>query len=621
MEEIKVKQRSGKLSFSFFIVFSTLFAVALMFASRLSSELLLNGNRFLYLMIASGASVGLFLLSFICGISYRKAGENKFNQSVSKWKVFIAFVILTASFFALYFCYGFIEKLFDSTNTNEYTNITMFSFVFAASLFIVFMNIISLRKVKPKEPHIPVLSLKYEPYEKALKEKKPFGFAKVVNALTPYVLCIYALMVFIPWVCKPYDGLYNILNGESFSLIYRLIEAGVFVVWMLLIMIFNKKAPELNKWLLFALIGGMLAFVAFTSDVKFAHESMEVVLTKKDIVVHYANIYFALFFAFSAMFIIPIAKCNVHSKNMILWLFLLIGVASIAFSFYKEFDMYKETLTHFSSKYSDEVTSFYKSKNVYGVIVMISFVSSTVLAFQKKRVLRVILLVYTFLAVILTGIIFCTTAFLSGIALIAFMIIWFFVKYVRRHPITLSIIYSLVISAIIVVVLFITIPELYELNSVLTEFNKMLFRTKFADRITIWERLFENLGGKKNFAGNGLITLYYFPLIRDNVVQLKALHNGYLNLFAFGGVVYLSFYIYIVSDSFRNIHRFKKFGKKPMALAIASIVAAMMVYSFAESNVIGLDSSIIALLPSLVVLTFPKWYMPEFKKEWLSQDI
>lgn len=610
MENIlRSKKKSGMAAYIFIVAFSFLFASFALLSSRLFSELVYNGNRSFYSLVTLGISLLFCGLAWICRIPYKKSDNNLFKYKIEKWGVFFLLLGVVGSFAINYFLFDKITLIFDSTATGEFSGLYGFLFNCGTMVLVVINNMALFRPSKKLDTHIAILRT-------SMPEKIRIynGFAKTINTLTPFVLCIYCIMVILPWIYKPTDIIYNFLNNGLPSLIYRAAEAGIFVIWTILIMIANKKAPSIGKWIGFALVGGVAILAIFKAQRYFSYEylvegvptTIEVSMSLKDIAVDYASVLFSIYFAFSLMFIIPLAKGRRKIKNIILWLFVILGAVSIAYSFYAEFDLYKSTFADFNGKYAHMAESFFNNKNTFAALVMSSFLSSLVLAYNHRRFLRILLLVYTFLTIVFEGIIMSLTPFFAGLVVIAVLIIWLFVHTIKKKPILISVIYAILLSIIAVGVCFVTIPELYSMNEHLSSINKMLFDGTLSGRTVIWNCILENADAKQTLLGNGPIVRFFTHIIVSHVATRSAIDNGYIYIFEYGGVAFVGLYAYIYIHSFKGAVEMRRYSK-PMMISLVAVGLMFAFYSLAEASVFGLDSSLYGLLPSILFLCYPRW--------------
>jgi hypothetical protein len=444
------------------------------------------------------------------------------------------------------------------------------------------------------------------------------GFAKFINGALPWFLVIYTALVILPWMAHPSESLFTLLNESKFASFYRYGLSGFFIVYMLLIVIANKKLPSIPYTVLFGLMMVYLLLLTFIVPRSLAVTSInkidvEYSITFKESFLFYLRYCYALFNCYSLLFILPLAGKPKHFRNLLCYFVILFSIICILYSSIAEKDKFLAIFSNEDvNKYTDTMSSFFETKNGFGGVLFGGFLCSLLLAVDYKRgFFKAIFILIGLLFVALTYFIRCDTAFVSCAAVLA---VWvFFVLFHLFHKqrvlsiVGLSIICVLFIGGLVAIFQ----PDIYSKVPFLASLNSDINKAFIYGRLQIvWDPYYSTIDPNTLFFGEGLMGRYSSFMVYYGQVFSFPFHNGYIELFNAGGIVLVSFYLFVVFILLKKLAQIRKTNSYVFGVVLSALFG-FMVYALAESITLTIDTSLMSLIPSLIIAIAPTFYQKD----------
>lgn len=236
--------------------------------------------------------------------------------------------------------------------------------------------------------------------------------------------------------------------------------------------------------------------------------------------------------------------------HWIYYIFLLVIITSITFSFIKEWNVYQ---SFFDGSFTDtSVCSFYLNPNTYGFALFLGILCCMVLNFYKHRWWLYLLMISFFVIMLFT---LCNaTLIVSSIALTIYFIGTFIYQFYLKHYFRGVFVCSLLLLLPVVFVLLFMfgikyeLPYVVSLNNVLKEHIFINNFDTFSNRTDIWKGVISLLKTSplKILFGYGygvsskLIT-FYSSFALPHV--LHSCHSAYYEVLLFGGIIGILIYL------------------------------------------------------------------------------
>lgn len=443
------------------------------------------------------------------------------------------------------------------------------------------------------------------------------GFAKVINNGLPWLLVVYTALLILPWMAHPSESLFATLNDSSFALIYRYGVAALFLVYMILICIANKKLPPWSVSIVFGLVLIYilcLSFIAPRDITIIANNKQEISyeVTLKENFFFYARFCFNLLFAYSLLFIVPLAGTPKHFRNLLFYFFVLFCFVCIGYAIVAEKDKFLLAISDsVDQKYTQTMSSFFESKNGFGNCLFGGFAACLLLfADTKKPWLKGLYVTIALFFMIWTYLVKCDTALLTCAAVGLFWVYYQLIHLFKTQK-TLSILSVSVLSLLFVgAFVCVLVPEIYSKVSFLEKIHTSFQSSFITGRVQIWQYYFEELGARDIFFGQGALGRYTIQMRWSDIIQSFPLHNGFVELFNQGGIILLSFYLVVLFLMGRHLSQLRKSNAPVFGVAMAVLIGFAFT-SMAEALMLSLDVSLMSLLPSFLVCLAPSFYQKE----------
>lgn len=578
--ETKIKGKKTGIFFLFPILF-LLFVSFSVFSLTSVIAYSVIGKRF---GICSNEILGYSLFAFftllatvVFGVfTYQSRKEGDFSF-FTKWAFPLSFLVICVAAMVSYLSLNRI--------ISEYLLSSGLNLLVLCLLFIVYLSafFVVLAFFKSRSDEM-VLS----------RSETPRKAAKVVNSLFPYIFCLYLCSVWFPNIMDPSEALHIFLTTGVVGSIYQFKSLILFVYFLVVLIVNRKKlpiAPLVGFILLICYLAGVMFLIPrmdsfFFSDLKNnVITQIDVTVSLKDQFSYFGPGFVGIIYIFCLIFIAPIAANRRKTLNIIAIFIIFVAVFSMFFSYGYEFADYKERFLNFnSSKWAISIASFYRSKNVYGLILVPGCSALLFLAAQFKGWRRWLLVLG---AIFITGnclFIRCDDAFCACVGGLLVIGVYYWLKLFLNHKkIGISLLISLILVFILVVVLSF-IPAVFENVSLFGKIHLFLSQfATFSSRTEIWFGYFDSLKGIQFLFGKGAIGEYSYLALRDGIVESFSLHNGFIECFNTGGIVLVAFFFWIMVYNARLILRKVK-GNRWATCMLFAIMVIIFLYGFGESN-------------------------------------
>jgi hypothetical protein len=441
---------------------------------------------------------------------------------------------------------------------------------------------------------------------------------KVINLLAPYFLIVYSFVSLISWFRYPSETLYTMLNEGTTALIFRVVLGAAFTLYMGLICLFNKKLPPWRYTLLFAFICLYLILLIFIQDKTYVYDPTKdpITVTTTFTIKFYLGWAYSAFMAYCLLFVLPIAKTQ-HKIQflpfLIFWAF--VGLVFIGYSVAIEFDFYKNLSPwKGENKWLYIIHSFFSSKNSFGAALFGCFASSILLGEQMNSRRKIPLLFIGLFYFVESIFIRCSTAYVAEIATLACLYLFRCIQGIKKFPkISLSFL-SLGFACLTFIALVLNVPSIYESHGTLARLRDVVVTPDYSGRVFIWQKFFFTLTSKSAFFGWGPLGKFINGYLLQKEINEWPLENSFLDVFCAGGIVFLAFYVWVLSHTAKKIW-FVRSINKPLFAALLACFIGCVVYGMTEINHFVFSSSSMTFVGSFIIAAIPASLTDGVKKE------
>lgn len=437
----------------------------------------------------------------------------------------------------------------------------------------------------------------------AIKAKDPF-----INRFAPYFLAFYSLASIVTWMQYPNEQIYKLLNEGTPALIYRGILGAMFVGYMLLICIINKKLPPWRHTVLFFLVGVYLGILVFTQPRTYVYDADQAAFAVAGVFTakFYLGWAYSIFMAYCLLFVMPIAKTKrkiPYLPFLIIWI--LAGLVFMAYSLKTESEVYKQALTFSTeNKWITDIHSFFGQKNAFGMAIFGSFAACLLLAQQSKWFVKIPLWLLAVVFFAETGLIHCSTAAVAEVVTaVAFYLVLCF-QNLRKHPAVAWSFLSFAFLCCAAMAGILNIPALYESNKYFAKVRDVILYPDYTGRVAIWETFFEKLNDRSVLFGWGSMGRLLNGYFMQHQFLDYSLHNAYIDVYSAGGYVLLLFYFWVLLQTLSSILKIRKLKPSLFAGSLALFVGCL-IYGLTEANHFVFSSSSMTFVASFCVAAIP----------------
>ncbi len=419
----------------------------------------------------------------------------------------------------------------------------------------------------------------------------PSKFAKVINSLFTWIFVLYFISVLLPNIVHP-AFLNTFLSTPLMSKVVQF-KGVPFVLYFVLVVIANKKMPHWQSIVCFSLLGIYTLIVMFLAprDQTFYYVSdtgavtpHEIVVTLSDQFSLYGSYLFGIIYAFCLFYLAPITGDHGKTKTIVIWFLILIALFSCLYSYVSELDKYKIFLSgEAKNKWVLDIRSLYANKNRFGSILFAGFCASFLVSISAHKWLRPIGVFLAFYFTLSCYLIRCDDAFLScGVGWIVFVIVLLAVNR-KEHWLLCTIFLSLFLGLAGFSICAVSLPSIYTKFSFFQKVHDFLGQINGASgRFGIWINYLSHLSNLEYLFGMGKIGYFINNVVSGNEVEELSLHNGALDFFNVGGIVFVIYLVWLLAKSLKIVSGTAK--DYPLIFAaLLAIYCAFLIYGFAET--------------------------------------
>ena len=448
---------------------------------------------------------------------------------------------------------------------------------------------------------------------KTIKKKSK---GELYYSFLPIVLCFCWLISFLPNLTSKLSFQPFIFLGSStVSSILRLLGGLIIGVYFFIYLFHNKESHKRSfvvaSLLVFFIV---ISFYNFKTSVTYnaLDTSYKVISTEHisigifDIFLHYGNTILRFVFLLILFVLFP-SFPNKEKSISILCIFVgSIMAVSLLYSFIFEYGKYISTLKNYANgKYDLDISSFFPSKNSFGLFLFQNvFALLCLLFFKRNKINKLGKIVLIALTIITIFVIICSKCFTSILSVFFFLLSYSFIYVFRykKHKI-LSLFYlSLIVSLIVLFILFLTIPQMHS-GGVFSKLYESISSIFDDTRLYIYSSYFNNLRLGDLLCGYGFRSRYFITFWTTNsggYISVYDMHNGILQFSVLYGLFFVVLYLslcvlsimFITKNNSLSLH--KKF-------LIISIILSTLFYGMLEDVQLFLTSSANSFLISFIV--------------------
>jgi len=354
-----------------------------------------------------------------------------------------------------------------------------------------------------------------------------------LNRFIPIFLTLFAILSVLPMIYYPDPTLYGWINSAAVKDYYWISEAGIFMVFALVVWAKNRAEPPLRYGLMFLWVMLFSIVLVFVHECSLTYGHNEVyTLPLSAVALYEAKTFYDVFFCFAVLFLWPYAKKEPRYKNALPIVVVLFALVSVVYAFIRGRD------ASYSYVY---YTSFFKTNEDLGKVLFAGCFALGVLAYDAKRWLRYALIFLDIGLLVATGLLGLSITFwcLTGASVvIAFTLLSAQKDHLLSKPLKWgSLLYFFLV---LLLVLLTSIPS--SLASTLRSYLGEEFIAVFSSRLKVWKAYLDSISSWRIFVGDGLMGYYRSSLLATGQAVFTPLENGILEVYNSGGLVYLLFY-------------------------------------------------------------------------------
>lgn len=405
-----------------------------------------------------------------------------------------------------------------------------------------------------------------------------------------YFLFGFGILALLPYITV-FSGL-EIQNTGS--MVYRGILFSLFFVVFIVELIVSKIIP--NK----CIIIGCSVYLITQTITLFASP----VIKNVDIPIiqslsGLATAFISVLTVFVAYTFLTSRKKDHERNNIVCYALLGIGVAACLYSYIFQYKQISEVLTN-EHGWNYQVTSVFTTKGVYGFVLLITSISTVILALNTKKYWF-----YAFAVFFLFNSFLCRAKYsilFIFIILIA-VLIYHLIKDYKKHEKIWNITLGISAGVIVILCLFTFIPLLN--FGPFEKINYFIKNTIFNDGITVMK--------DRYFKSANIIKAVDYPLgvlfgcgekIANYILAPNAEVRGddlYVDTYAYGGLIkvilYLAFIAFVLYKVIKTKGEYKAFS---ILFTVIIVLSGM----FAENSIIGFNLTFLFMAPFIYMLPF-----------------
>ena len=384
----------------------------------------------------------------------------------------------------------------------------------------------------------------------------------------------------------------------------------LFIFWGIYIFLEAKRGnlpkPYINSIFLVLLAIGLISII-----LQPANHSIDMILSPskniKNISIVITNTHYLFFslelvgillFVYNGLFILPKRFTKIKFFTFLGIAIIGLSIAMILYSYFTEYTKYSEFIKLIIAKitgkqtntniYDITVESFVLHRNAFGMISLSGIIFCFINHSISKKWYYYLIAIYLFVSMLFS---YSKTSILIAVIIFAvyilFRLIYTFKDHKKRNAILL-IIYLVLIFGIVGICAYSYISKGKFLPFIYKALNSLFSAKTLVSRTYIWYNTMQLINQHPLYyaIGRGFGTINYMLLpmnIANGDTPLSfPTHNGFLNLFAEGGVLYLLAYLGLICLYLFTITKCNKYNKS-LVFAITLGLFSFLIYSIVET--------------------------------------
>ena len=447
---------------------------------------------------------------------------------------------------------------------------------------------------------------------------------KIAIIIFPIVLSFYFFGVFISNIVSLSPALNTFFTAGFSKFAWRAAVALIYGAYIIFVVVIFKI--KLNKELL--LISGLVLSTALISpffnlkplntqyiDQWFRLVQVQIKIGFLEILSYYSELFFGFLFLFSLFFVLPTLFRKTKLPFIVFYVLVFIMIIACIFSYVTEFSKYLHPV---ASAYNDNISSFFTSKNSFGIFLYQAVLISVYMIFvgginfqnKFKGKARILWISGWSFAAFLFFITLIFTLNKNSIAttLIFLILLPLFLLYKRSMPKKQKIFLFGSYAGVLILsmILVLAVPRINSMA--LNLFDSSTGRNELV-RI-----FFRNLNGAQIFVGYGhsfRFHLYVWSSNFGTYIIFDNVHNAFFSILGEKGILYLLFYIGLFIYNFYFLFKNQK-NDVVIKIAIA-ILISFIFGSFFESTQLYISGSSGSVLVSILIAAIPLSFVNDSK--------
>jgi len=416
-----------------------------------------------------------------------------------------------------------------------------------------------------------------------------------LNRFIPIFLTILAILSVLPMMYYPDPTFYNWINSEAVNGYYWIIDAGIFMIFALIVWIKNRAEPPLRYGLMFLWVMLFSVILMFIHERQVTYGSNAVyTLPLFSVAIFEVKTFYDLFFCFAVLFLWPYGKKEPRYKNVLPIAVVLFALASVVYAFIRGRD------NSYSYVY---YTSFFKTNEDFGKVLFAGCFALGVLAYDAKGWLRYVLIFLGVGLLVAAGLLGLSITFwcLAGASLvIAFNLYSPQKDRLVSKPLKWgSLVYGLLV---LLLALLTAIPSALA-TTLRSYFGDELVEV-FSSHLKIWKAYLDSISSWRIFVGDGLMGYYRPSLLATGQATYTPLQNGIIEVYNGGGLVYLMFYFLAIVIGLAKLKKEEAHQTSFYAIIIA-FTGAFLFYTILTNERLFFSSNYLSLVVAYLFMGYP----------------
>ena len=229
----------------------------------------------------------------------------------------------------------------------------------------------------------------------------------------------------------------------------------------------------------------------------------------------------------------------------------------------------------------------------------------------KNGFLKGIFIFSGFVFAFFTYLVRCDTAVVSSAVVIIVWVFFSIQKIFKSQKLLRFILSSVFVCAVFAAGISVFSPSIYSTIPFLSKINSNIQAAFVKGRVVIvWNPFFSTLDMQTLFFGEGLIGRYSVFMKMYGAIFSFPFHNGYIEIFDEGGILFSAFYLFIVFVLLKRLWQIRKSNPSMFGTVLAASLG-FMVYALAEAFTLTMDTSLMSAVPSFLLALAPTYYQKD----------